>query len=157
MVKWGFPSGSDGKEFACNAGELSSIPGSGVSPGEGNGNPLQYFCLGNPIDRGAWWTLVHGVTKSWTQLSNKHLSSEIIQLSLRNSLYVPNLFWHQRPVSWKTIFPWIGDRGQGMVSGRFKGITFIVHFISIIASVPSQIIGQQISEVRASWPIAVAL
>ena len=76
VVKWGFPSGSDGKEFACNAGELSSIPGSGVSPGEGNGNPLQYSGLGNPMDRGAWWTIIHGVAKSWTQLSNKHLSSK---------------------------------------------------------------------------------
>ena len=50
----GFPSGSDGKESACNAGELSSIPGSGRSPGEENGYPLQYCCLENSMDRGAW-------------------------------------------------------------------------------------------------------
>ena len=49
------PSGSDGKESACNAGGLGSIPGLGGSPGEGNGHPLQYSCLGNPIDRRAWW------------------------------------------------------------------------------------------------------
>ena len=49
-----FPGGSDGKESAYNAGDLGSIPGSGRSPGEGNGNPLQYFCLKNSMDRGAW-------------------------------------------------------------------------------------------------------
>ena len=59
-----FPSGSTGKESACNAGDPSSIPGLGRSPGEGNGNPLQYPCLENLMDRGAWWAAVHGVTKS---------------------------------------------------------------------------------------------
>ena len=54
---------------ACNAGNLSSIPGSGRSPGEGNGNPLQYSYLENSIDRGAWRATVHGVAKSWTRLS----------------------------------------------------------------------------------------
>jgi len=58
--QWGFPGGSDGKEFACNAGD----PGSGRSSGEGNGNPLQYSCLENSMDREAWWAPVHGVTKS---------------------------------------------------------------------------------------------
>ena len=62
----GLPSGSDGKEFACLAGDPVSIPGSGRSPGEGNDNPLQYACLENPMDRGAWWVTVHGVRKSWT-------------------------------------------------------------------------------------------
>ena len=66
----GFPGGSDGKEFACNAGDLGSIPGSERSPGEGNGNPLQYSCLENPMDRGAWWATVHGVTESQTRLSS---------------------------------------------------------------------------------------
>ena len=50
----GFPGGSEVKASACNAGDLGSIPGSGRSPGEGNGNPLQYSCLENPMDRGAW-------------------------------------------------------------------------------------------------------
>ena len=49
-----------------NAGDVGLIPGSGISAGEGNGNQLQYSCLGNPMDRGDWWALVHGVTKSWT-------------------------------------------------------------------------------------------
>ena len=61
-----FPGGSDSKETACNAGDLGSIPGLGRSPGEGNVNPLQYSCLGNLMDRRAWWVTVHGVAKSWT-------------------------------------------------------------------------------------------
>ena len=62
--------GSEVKTFACNAGHLDSIPGLGRSPGEGNGNLLQYSCLENPIDGGAWWATVHGVAKSWTWLSD---------------------------------------------------------------------------------------
>ena len=55
-----------GKESTCNAGDLGLISGSGRAPGEGNGNPLQYSCLENPMSRGAWQATVHGVTKSWT-------------------------------------------------------------------------------------------
>ena len=66
----GFPGGSDGKESACNVGDPALILGLGRSPGEGNGNPLQYSCLENPIDRGAWRATVHGLTKSWTWLSD---------------------------------------------------------------------------------------
>ena len=59
----GFPGGSEDKESACNAGYPGSILGLGRPPGEGNGNPLQYFCLGNSTDRGAWWATIHGITK----------------------------------------------------------------------------------------------
>ena len=59
----GFPSGSDDKESACNGGDLSVIPGLGRSPGEGNGNLLQYSCLENSMDRGGWWATVHEVTR----------------------------------------------------------------------------------------------
>ena len=65
-----FPGGSDGKVSVYNAGDLGSIPGSGGSPGEGNGSPLQYSCLENPMDTGAWWATVHGVAKSRTRLSD---------------------------------------------------------------------------------------
>ena len=51
------------KESACSAGDIGLIPGSGRSPGEGNGNPLLYSCLGNPMNRGAWWAIVHGVAR----------------------------------------------------------------------------------------------
>ena len=57
------PGDSDGKESACNAGDLGLIPGLGRSPGVGNGNPLQYSCLENPTDRGVWHVTVHGVAK----------------------------------------------------------------------------------------------
>ena len=59
----GFPGGSDSKESAYNAGDLGSIPGWGRWPGEGNGNPLQYSCLENSTDRGAWWATVHRVAE----------------------------------------------------------------------------------------------
>ena len=63
MIEQGFTGVSDGKASAHNAGDLGSIPGSGRSPGEGNGNPLWYSCLENPMDRGAWWATVHGFTE----------------------------------------------------------------------------------------------
>ena len=65
-----FPGGSDGKESACNAGDLCLIPGLGRSLGEGNGYPLQYSCLENSTDRGAWWATLHRVAKSQTRLGN---------------------------------------------------------------------------------------
>ena len=65
----GFPCSSDGKASAYNAGDQGSIPGLGRSSGEGNGNPLQYSCLQNPMDRGAWKPTVHAVAKSWTWLN----------------------------------------------------------------------------------------
>ena len=64
----GFPGGSDGKESACNSGDLALIPGSGRSPGEDNRYPLQYSCLENPMDRGAWQAAIHSVKKSRTRL-----------------------------------------------------------------------------------------
>ena len=60
-----FPRGSDGKESACNAGNLGSTLGLGRSPGEGHANPLQYSCPENSMDRGTWWATVHGFAKSW--------------------------------------------------------------------------------------------
>ena len=65
-----FSGGPDSEESACNAGDLGSVPRWGRSPGGGHGNPLQYSCLENPIDRGAWRAAVCGVTKSWTRLSD---------------------------------------------------------------------------------------
>ena len=76
-----FPSGSEVKETHHNAGgtgDVGSIPGLGRSPGGGHGNPLQYSCLENPIDRGAWWATVHGVAKSQMQL--KQFSTHVAQL-----------------------------------------------------------------------------
>ena len=66
MIHWGLPGRSDSKESACNEGDSGLIPGSGRSPGRGNGNPLQYSSLGNSMHRGAWQAAVHGVAKSRT-------------------------------------------------------------------------------------------
>ena len=66
----GFPGGSEVKASACDAGDPGSIPGLGRSPGEGNGNPLQYSCLENPMDGGVWRATVNGVAKSQIQLSD---------------------------------------------------------------------------------------
>jgi len=70
MFIMGFPGGSDGNGSTCNAGDLGSIPGLERSPGEEHGNPLQYSCLENSMDRGAWRAPVHGIAKSWTLLSD---------------------------------------------------------------------------------------
>ena len=78
----GFPGGSVGKESVCNEGDLGWIPGLGRSPGEGNGNPLQYSCLENPMERGAWWATVHEVTKSRTRLNDFHFSK--LRYCIRN-------------------------------------------------------------------------
>ena len=83
----GFPCSSIGKESACNAGDPGSIPGSGRSLGEGNGNPLQYSCLENPMDRGAWWATVHGVAKSRTQLSDFSLLPYAQKVQTTNSSF----------------------------------------------------------------------
>ena len=69
----GFPRSSVGKESACTVGDPGSSPGSGRSPGEGIGNPLQYSCLGNPMDRGAWWAIIDGLAKELdTNLATKY-------------------------------------------------------------------------------------
>ena len=78
--------GSDGKQSACNAGDLGSIPGSERHPGEGNCCPLQYSCLENPMDRGIWWATVHRVSKNQTRLSDLHFHVVF------QSIY---LFWSQ--------------------------------------------------------------
>jgi len=71
----GFPHSTVSKESACNAGDPGLVPGSGRSPGEGNGNPLQYSCLKNPMDRGAWQATVRGVARVGHDLANKERSN----------------------------------------------------------------------------------
>ena len=87
----GFPGGSEVKASACNAGDLSSITGSGRFPGEENGNPLQYSCLENPMDGGAWWATVHGVAKSRTQLSD-FTSVDILYIIDVNIMYNKSIY-----------------------------------------------------------------
>ena len=70
-LKMGFPCGAADQESVCNAGDLGSIPGLGRSPGGGHGNPLQYSCLGNSVDRGAWWATVHRILRVGPELVTK--------------------------------------------------------------------------------------
>ena len=88
----GFPRGSDGKESSRNVGDPSSIPGLGKSPGGGNGNPFQYSCMENSMDRGAWRATIHRVAKSWTWLSN--FTFTFIQLKYVNWNFDRNLKAH---------------------------------------------------------------
>ena len=80
------PGGTVVKTPPANAGDMGSIPGSGSSPGEENGNPLQYSCLGNPTDRGDWRAIVHGVAKSQTRLSNEHNTFQKDYLNIQPGL-----------------------------------------------------------------------
>ena len=89
----GFPGGSEVKASACDAGDLGSIPGSGRPPGEGNGTPLQFSCLENPMDGGTWRATVHGVANSRTRLSDftftlteKHITALKLWINCRCSL-----------------------------------------------------------------------
>ena len=87
----GFPGGSTGKESACDAGDLGSIPGLGRSSGEGNGYPLQYSGLENSMDRGAWQATVHGIANSWTQLSDPHFFINTVYVNI-NIVYKYTIF-----------------------------------------------------------------
>ena len=79
VLKQDFSGGSDSKASIYNAGDPGSIPGSGRSPGEGNGTPLQHYCLENPMDTGAWQATVHGVAKSQTRLSEGNQSINVLK------------------------------------------------------------------------------
>ena len=99
----GFPDGSEGKESSCNVGDtgdLGLIPESGRYPGEGNGYPLQYSCLENRMDRGAWWAKVHGVTKSQTRLSDSTaVRLQSLSPSVALSPSFPTMLGHGERVS----------------------------------------------------------
>ena len=99
-----FPGSSDGKESTCNAGDRVLIPGSGRSPGEGNGSPLQYSCLENPMDRGSW-RAAHRVAKSQTQLSDWHFhfQPELVTMVLYLSISYFSLQFHPIRMSHKKI------------------------------------------------------
>ena len=90
----GFPGGPDGKESTCNVGDPGLIPGLGRCPREGNGCPLQYSCLENPTDRGAWWATVHGVTKSQTRLSDSHFHTSMDRSGVSCGA---NMSWAAKP------------------------------------------------------------
>ena len=126
-----FPGGSEVKVSACNAGDLGSIPGLGKSPGEGNGNPLQYSCLENPTDGGAWWATVHGVAKSWTRLS------DFTSLHAYRSIY--------RCWTW-----WIFINYWHRLTS-FKETFFLIYFGKRIIN--NWVVGKSFAEVIAFFPL----
>ena len=102
---WGFPGVSAVKNRPASAGDLGSIPGSGRSPGEGNSNPVQYSCLGHPMDKGAWWAAVHGVTKKPDM--TERLNADV-QSALRSQMQKPPLL----------LRAWSEDSRESMVLGK---------------------------------------
>ena len=102
LPKYVLRGGSDGKASAYNVGDLGLIPGSGRSPGEGNGNPLQCSCLENPMDQGAWWATIHGVAKSQTR-QWFHFTSLHFKYGLLGGSVVKN-----PPAMWET---WVRSLG----------------------------------------------
>ena len=111
----GFPGGSGGKESAYNAGALGSVLGQGSSPGEGNGNPLQYFCVENSTDREAWRATVHGVVKSQTHRATNTCTSKVMSWKLVAWAKFPGATSFMRSVS--TIYHTF-----------FFSLTFILHW-----------------------------
>ena len=106
----GFPGGSDGKEPDCSSGDPGLIPGLGRSPGEGNGNPLQFSCLENPMGRGAWQARVHGGKKSWTWLS--HLTLYLVRNSLEKCRFD---IWKELGILvTKCAICWVGQKGHSI-------------------------------------------
>ena len=87
----GLPCSSSDKASACNAGDQGSVPGSGRFSGEGIGNPLQYTCLENSMDREAWWAIVLGIAKSRTRLTNTHTHTKPLEEDIAVNLYYPAL------------------------------------------------------------------
>ena len=120
---WGFPGGSEVKESACNAEDLGSIPGSWRSPGEGNGNPLQYSCLENPMDRGIWQATVNGVARIGYNLATKrhHHHHHHLYTIQDGSLHVTSwetTFWQPETEMFISI---VGSRFQHWQRGLSQG------------------------------------
>ena len=117
----GFPGGSDGKESTCNAGVLDSISGWGRSPVEGDGNPLQYSCLKNSMDRRAWQTAVRGVTKSWTWLNNCTTTANAIYH--KSPYFLKGAWLKSNDLS--PMIKWNGNTGCGQ-KGNIQHLTMKV-------------------------------
>ena len=126
----GFPGGGVVKNLPANAGDTrnaGSIPGSGRSPGVGNGNPLQYPCQENPMARGAWWAIVHGATKSWTRLSTcTRRHSEILN-------YILQTLSHQskKGSGRKLIMDWCKEVSQTFSHSLFSPLPIKPIFIAL--------------------------
>ena len=104
-----FPGGTSGKEPTASAGDIrhsASIPGLGISPGDGNGNPLQYSCLESPMDREAWWAAVYGVVQIRTQLKQLSSSSSLLSMTMQQTPE-GSCIDHSSAKHWLWLHPWI--------------------------------------------------
>ena len=113
FINLAFPNGSDSKESTHHAGDLRSIPGLGRSPGEGKGYSLQYSCLKNSKDRGAWKAIVHGITNCWTQQSDFHISNLPCARPFNKLIIsMSSLYPHNSSVRWVPILQMKKQRHQ---------------------------------------------
>ena len=124
----GLPCWSDGKESSCKAGDLGLILGSGRSPGEGNGNPLQYSRLENSMDRGAWWVIVHGVTKSLDR--TEQLTLSLLVIYINKSCSGCSIIFKRVKLSWAKKFETAIDPSlfffYKSIQGDLSGNSFLV-------------------------------
>ena len=155
---WGFPGGSEYKLSACNAGDLSSIPGWGRSPGGGHGNPLQYSCLENPMDRGVWWATVHRVAKSRTWLSNFTLFQILKDDAVKVLHSICQQIWktQQWPQDWKrSVFIPIPEKGNAKECSNYCTIALISHaskvMLKILQGRIQQYVNQELPYVQAGF------
>ena len=129
-----FLGGSDGKVSVYNVGDPGSIPGLRRSPGEGNGNPLQYYCLENPMDRGAWQATVHEVAKSRTRLSDFTFHLSQFALEKKENVYLVLKVRHKS--IWKSNF--FPDLNVTEKNGNFMTVSSNVNnFIFLYGQIPS--------------------
>ena len=112
LSSWTSPVAQKAKASACNAGDLGLIPGSGRFPGGGNGNPLQYSCLENPMDGGAWWATAHGVAKSQTRLSNFTFTFSLLGFSSWRLLWMQITSSRAQGLSCPVAYGIFPDQGQ---------------------------------------------
>ena len=146
----GFLGGAIGKEPACWCWRhrvTGSIPGSGRSPRGGHGNPLQYSCLGNPMDRGAWWATVHSITKSWRWLNNMHACWNDCVFFFQFQKKISKIFfcWYGVPYWWfayvePSLRPW-GESSLIMVYEKGFCICFSNILLKIFAFILIKDIG----------------
>ena len=111
-----FPGGPDSKASVYNAGDLGSIPGLGRSPGEGNGNPLQDYCLENPMDRGAWEATAHGVAKSRTRLSDFAFTPYLASVRIHLCDFLAVIEKKSAIDDLWTTFPWLLVQAEQVIS-----------------------------------------
>ena len=122
----GFSGGSEVKASACNVGDLGSIPGSGRSPGEGTGNPLQYSCLENPMDGEAWWATVHWGAKSQTSLSLSLLTTDGISVPAVSPSFLQTLGLN--------IYQRLFDFEINTCVGKILSLARLLLFISLLGA-----------------------